>query len=526
MEQINEQERLSHYASATESKILTNQSDLDPKDHAMPSMLAWCRKQNNIVVLNSGIILSSEPDSRLVQNCKIVMLNKGLMPGDVFAASSNLIQLLLENAKDTAPLSLITAGTSVTSQQQRLRILIKEALSLDATDIHIEVRKDIANIRVRKHGELFLHAEWLPKLAREITAVAFNTETDDASSHFNPMIPQSASMPIDIDDETIRLRLASMPAHDGYDVVMRLLTTGNKRIETLDELGYNETQIRLLKKAINMPYGAIIISGPTGSGKTTTLASCMKMITPERKIYSIEDPIEKVIPNATQIPINTEHYERSFANMGRSSLRMDPDVIVLGEMRDEDTAKIMIRAAITGHLVFSTVHTNSAMDIVTRLHDLGVSHQLLSSPNILSLLVCQRLVPILCEFCAQPVTQATTHQPNLDRWRNFFDSEVEKLKVRGGQCHQCNGLGIRGRTVAAEIIWINAISREFIQRGDILGWQQHLKTQGWNSYHNQILDFVRVGLCDPYDAEKLIGEIDGQEQQQFYKNTAYVRPVE
>lgn len=524
MERTNEQERLSHYASATESKLLANQSDLNPKDHALPAMLAWCRKQKNIVVLNSGAILTSEPDSRLVQNCKIVMLNKGLMPGEVFAASSNLIQLLLENAKDVATPSLLDQSHSVSSQQQRLRILIKEAMSLDATDIHIEVREEIANIRLRKHGELFLHAEWLPKLAREITAVAFNKETDDASSHFNPQIPQSASMQLELENESVRLRLASMPAYDGYDVVMRLLTIGNKKIESLDELGYTPAQIRMLKKAINMPYGAVIISGPTGSGKTTTLASCMQMITPERKIYSIEDPVEKIIPNVTQIPINSEHDEKSFAIMGRTSLRMDPDVMVLGEMRDEATAQIMMRAAITGHLVFSTVHTNSAADIITRLNELGVSRQLLASPNLLVLLMCQRLVPILCINCSIPVTDATTHIPHLKRWQQFFGQDFENLRARGSQCQYCHGLGISGRTAAAEMIWVDLQGREFIQQGDILNWQRYLLDRRWQSYGDQIIGLVRAGKCDPYDAEKLIGEIDGTHRQLDHA-TLHVRTV-
>src|SRR5206468_3761180 len=130
-------------------------------------------------------------------------------------------------------------------------------------------------------------------------------------------------------------------------------------------------------------YGAIIMSGPTGSGKTTTLASCMRLVANQRKVFTVEDPVEKLVPNATQVPINTDHYDRGFANMKRTVLRMDPDVIVLGEIRDEDTAHIMARAAITGHLVFSTVHTNTATDIITRLVDLGISRALLASPNLL-----------------------------------------------------------------------------------------------------------------------------------------------
>ena len=133
----------------------------------------------------------------------------------------------------------------------------------------------------------------------------------------------------------------------------------------------------MMAKITNLPSGAVILAGPTGSGKTTTLASCMQMVQAGRKIYTIEDPIEKLASTATQVPIHTEHFDRGFANMGRSVLRMDPDVMVLGEIRDDDTAKVMVRAALTGHLVFSTLHTNTVVGIVPRLLDMGLSAHLI-----------------------------------------------------------------------------------------------------------------------------------------------------
>lgn len=505
MENLAEYQQLEQYASATHSKILENQADLDPKDRAMPEMLAWCREQQHIVVLQSGNILTCYPTSRLLQNCRIVMTNRGLVPGAVYPASSALIRMLLENAEEKN-LTEEKNIASVSSQQQRLRLLVKEALELEASDIHLEVRHDIARIRFRKHGELILHAEWLPKLGREIASVAFNKETDHAVSHFNPLIPQNASMPLTIDNKEIRLRLASLPAHQGFDVTMRILTTGDDKIETLESLGYLPEQVDLLKKATNMPFGAIIMAGPTGSGKTTALASCMRLISHQRKIFSVEDPVEKLVPNATQVPINTEHYDRGFANMTRTVLRMDPDVIVLGEIRDEDTAHIMARAAITGHLVFSTVHANTATDIVTRLVDLGVSRALLASTNLLVCLVCQRLAPLLCQHCAIPLENAPLDSSQLLHWQNIFGDAFNQLKIRG-KCSQCHQLGIRGRTVIAEIIWLDETGRQFIQNGDLLAWRNYLKTQGFISYPERLLNLVKTGQCDPYDAEKLIGDI-------------------
>lgn len=502
-----EQQVLEQYAAIAQRKVLTSQADLGPKDHAMPELLAWCREHGNIVVLQSGTILSSEPTSRLVQNCRIVMHNKGLVPGLIFPATSALIQVLLENAEERRQNDVEQDHVvEVSTQQQRLRLLVKGALDVEATDIHIEVRSDIARIRFRKHGELFLHAEWLPKLAREVASVAFNKETDHNITHFNPLVPQNASMPLMIDDREVRLRLASLPAHGGFDVVLRILTTAEQDIPTLEQLGYSPEQVAMLKRVVHMPYGAVLLAGPTGSGKTTTLAACMRLIEDSRKLYSIEDPVEKVVNSVTQVPVNTEHYDRSFANMARTVLRMDPDVLVLGEMRDEDTAGVMVRAAITGHLVFSTVHSNTAPGIITRLTDLGVSAHLLASPDLLVCLICQRLAPLLCQSCAMPLEQSERHQPHLSRWRAVFGEQWNHIKVRGHDCAKCHGLGISGRTVVAEMIWADEKGRQFVHQNNPAGWLHYLKQSGWLSYRDQLLNLVKEGKMDPLDGESLAGE--------------------
>lgn len=504
-----ERETLEKYASIAQKKVLSSQADLSAKDRAMPEMLSWCRQQQTIVVLQSGAILSNDPSSRVVQNCKIVMHNKGLVPGMIFPATSGLIRILLENAAESENQnnqSINQNKIEVSNQQQRLRILIKGALDIDATDIHIEVRSEIAKIRFRKHGELFLHAEWPAKLAREVVSVAFNKETDHAHSYFNPLIPQGASMPLRIDNEEVRLRLASLPAHQGFDVVMRILTTSDHNIWTLQELGYMPDQIQMLHRAISMPAGAVILAGPTGSGKTSTLASCMALVDNHRKVYSIEDPVEKIVSTITQVPVNTEHYDRNFASMARTALRMDPDIVVLGEMRDEDTASVMVRAAITGHLVFSTLHTNSAHAIITRLTDLNVPVSLLASPDFLVCIICQRLAPLLCQTCCIPLLESEAHKPHLPRWQAVFGDYFETVKVRGHDCIKCHGIGISKRTAIAEMIWMDERGRNFIQKGDLVNWRKQLKSEGWLSYGDRLVHLVQAGQCDPLDAETLIGE--------------------
>lgn len=519
-----ESKKLEKYGQAAQRTVISSQSDLDPKIRPMLEMHAWCSKQQDIVVLNNGDILTSQPSSRSVQNCKVVMLNKGITPANVLPAKQEVIALLLANSRGDQYATSPHASESVSEQQQRLRILVREAILAKASDIHIEVREHIARIRFRKHGELYLHAEWLPHVAREIVSVAFNKETDHAIRHFNPRIPQDGSMSLHIDDSDIRLRLASMPSHGGFDVVMRVLTVGDGAIAKLQELGYNDKQIAILQRAIQMPNGAILVAGPTGSGKTTTVASCLTTIKEHRKIYTIEEPVEKVIANATQVPINAEHKDRGFAFLGRAALRMDPDVIVLGELRDEDTAQVMLRAALTGHLVFSTLHTNTATGIVTRLIDMGLSPLLLADSNVLLCLVCQRLVPTLCQACAINVNDSELHRPYLARWATVFDNDMSQLKARGHDCQQCKGTGLAGRTVIAEVIWVDEHSRQFISQGKILDWLHYLESQGFENYQQQAVQLIGRGICDPLDIEQIVGEINSNFSQfKFnYKDIAHM----
>lgn len=510
---------LEQYAAATKTKVLTSPSDLDTKDKVMEEMLGWCKEQANIAVLKSATILSSDPTSRTVQNCKSLLLSKGIHPGQVYAAAPALLSLLLASGdeEDQAKKRKGETSASFSDQQRHLRDLVYEAVLQNVSDIHIQVRQAYTKIRMRQHGELRIYAEWSEKLGREIASVAFNKETDHATSHFNPLVPQDASMPLKIQGKDIRLRLASVPAHGGFDMVMRILATGQEKTSSLEELGYIPQQIDIIKMAMKLPFGAIIVAGPTGSGKTTTLATCMEMVESGQKLYSIEDPVEKVVEQATQVPVNTEKEDRSFASMGRAALRMDPDVIILGEMRDEDTAHVMVRASITGHLVLTTLHTNRATAIVTRLVDMGISPVLLSDSSVLRCLVCQRLIAKVCPGCAIPLRSSPKHQPYLANWEAVLGPEVlDRAKARGMGCAQCNRSGVGGRMVVAEVIWVDEEGRQFIQKCDTLGWEKYLKANGWMDFRDRAIDLIQLGICDPLDAEKVVGPINPATQSRIF----------
>jgi len=502
---------LEQYARATKTKLLATPNDLDSKDKIMEVMFSWCREQGDIVVLKSGTILSFAPTSRTVQNCKSLMLSKGVHPGQVYAATESLLGLLLASGEEDEGNRKQKGETTVSfsDQQRHLRDLVMEAVAQSVSDIHIQVRQAYSKIRMRQHGELRVYAEWSEKLGREIASVAFNKETDHATSHFNPLIPQDASMPLKIQGQDIRLRLASVPAHGGFDMVMRILTTGKEHGKSLEELGYTKKQIDIIKMAMRLPFGAIIVAGPTGSGKTTTLATCMEMVESTSKLYSIEDPVEKVVEEATQVPVNTEKSDRSFASMGRAALRMDPDVIILGEMRDEDTASVMVRASITGHLVLTTLHTNRATAIVTRLVDMHISPVLLSDSSVLRCLMCQRLIAKVCPGCAIPLRSSPAHQASMADWEAVLGKEVlDRAKARGKGCDKCNRTGVGGRIVVAEVIWVDEEGRQFIQKCDTLGWEKYLKENGWMDFRDRAVDLIQSGTCDPFDAEKVVGPIN------------------
>lgn len=502
---------LEQFAAATHTKVVSGQADVNTKDKALEEMLNWCKEQGEIVVLKSAVILSSNPTSRAVQNCKSLMLSKGIHPGSVYAATDSFISLMLASGEeDTIGKKKKGETNAIFSDQQRhLRDLVYEAVLQGVSDIHIQVRETYSKIRMRQHGELRLYAEWSEKLGRELASVAFNKETDHATSHFNPLVPQDASMPLIVQGKEIRLRLASVPAHGGFDMVMRILATGEEYTKSLEDLGYTAAQVEIIKMALRLPFGAIIVAGPTGSGKTTTLASCMEMVESTQKLYSIEDPVEKVVEQATQVPVNTEKEDRSFASMGRAALRMDPDVIILGEMRDEDTAHVMVRASITGHLVLTTLHTNRATAIITRLVDMGISPVLLSDSSVLRCLMCQRLIPKLCKACAIPVRQSAKHQANIPAWEAVLGSDmINKALARGTGCDNCHHSGVVGRTVVAEVIWVDENGRQFIQKCDTLNWEKYLKENNWLDFRGRAIQLIQEGICDPFDAEKVVGPIN------------------
>jgi general secretion pathway protein E len=248
----------------------------------------------------------------------------------------------------------------------------------------------------------------------------------------------------------------------------------------------------------------ILVCGPTGSGKTTTLASCVSMIHEHRKIYTIEDPVEKVLANASQMPVEDSKEDTRFAGLLKATMRMDPDVLMVGEVRDAETADNMVRATITGHLVFSTLHVSGVTKVVPRLENLGIQRQMLANPDILELLVYQRLVPLMCD-CKMPFSLAHYSGEKQHQAKQLLETIGGAKNAhmrRPGGCAKCEGFGVTGRSVIAEVLPVDDRGREFIQQGDMLGWERDLIVRGFMTITDHAIHLMHAGRVDLFDAHE------------------------
>ena len=337
--------------------------------------------------------------------------------------------------------------------------LMRDAVLQRASDIHIEPAIDGVRVRYRIDGVM---AE-VERLAPELQAgVASRIKILAKLNIAERRMPQDGRIKIVVAGREIDLRVSSSPVLHGESIVMRILDKEQVDL-SFAALGFDERTRDILDRLLTLPNGIILVSGPTGSGKTTTLYSALKILNSvERKVFSIEDPVEYQLAGVNQMQIKPA-IGLDFIHCLRSILRQDPDVIMIGEMRDVETASTAIRASLTGHLVLSTVHTNSAAASVTRLLDMGVEDYLLASS--LSGVFAQRLVRRLCSDCAAPVG---ADRALLDRLRSAFSSSQPPLDPRLRRpvgCPACRHSGFRGRTSIAEALIVDDTVRAHIKAG-------------------------------------------------------------
>ena len=323
-----------------------------------------------------------------------------------------------------------------------VNMIMMKAIQERASDIHIEPEEDVLKTRFRVDG--MLHEISTPPKHLQ-SAIISRLKIMADLNIAERRIPQDGRFTIKMEGKQIDVRISCVPTIYGENVVLRLLDASNA-VLSLEGLGFSKDTLTKFNKLIHRPHGIILVTGPTGSGKTTTLyASLNKINTVEKNIITVEDPVEYKLPGIRQIQINNK-VDLTFANGLRSILRQDPNIIMVGEMRDHETAEIAIQSALTGHLVFSTLHTNDAPGAVTRMIDMGIEPFLVSSSVIAVL--AQRLVRIICPECKEKYTPAKEELKDLD----ILNERRTTIFCRGKGCPKCMGTGYKGRIGIYELM--------------------------------------------------------------------------
>lgn len=336
--------------------------------------------------------------------------------------------------------------------------LIYYAIRERATDIHVEPQESVSRVRFRIDGMLreiiTFHSRKLHRIF--ISRLKIISNLNISESRF----PQDGRFSMSIGSSTGNFRLSTIPSQYGEKAVIRILAmSGKKSIINLDRMMMSQTILQPMRRLIRNPNGIFFVTGPTGSGKTTTLYAGLDEInTPDTNISTIEDPVEITLPGVTQSQVNS-HIDLKFSTILRALLRQDPDVILVGEIRDLETAKIATEAALTGHIVFATLHTNSAPQAIVRLMEIGVEPYMVA-PSVIGVLA-QRLAARICENCKE------AYQPGLDVLRrHFHDEGLEEdiLFYRGRGCSSCRGTGYKGRIAFHELLIVTEEVRSLISR--------------------------------------------------------------
>ncbi len=409
---------------------------------------------------------------------------------------------LVQEAEDGEEVLSIDRITADSSPIIRLvDSVLFNAIQRRASDIHIETQEREVVVKYRIDGVLYQAMKSIDRRHHStiVSRIKVMSELDIAEKR----IPQDGRFKVRFSGRTIDFRVSIMPTVHGEDAVIRILDKESTNAEfktlNLDVLGFEDDTKRQLRKFINEPYGMVLVTGPTGSGKTTSLYACLSEIrSTEDKIVTIEDPVEYQLQGITQIPVN-EKKGLTFARGLRSILRHDPDKIMVGEIRDEETAQIAVQSALTGHLVFTTVHANNVVDVIGRFLNMNVD--LYNFVSALNCVLAQRLVRRICVHCKRKaqVSDILLEDSGLDadRYRDFTFYE-------GSGCMECNGTGYRGRLAIAELLNLSDNIRQLIlDRRSAAEIKRAAKAEGMRFLRESALQKVFAGETTLYDINKV-----------------------
>ena len=450
----------------------------DPEDL---STLDAVKKLTN---LNPEIFISSKTD---IEKALDVLYDKITKSGEVESAISN-ISIIRGDEEDSDELDLGTEKVAAEDAPfvKLVNLILMEAIKEGSTDIHIEPGRDEVNVRIRIDGVLL---KIMSPPAKSLNGIVARLKILSKLNIAEHRLPQDGRMKIKTVDRDIDVRVSILPTVHGEKIVLRLLGSGNKTL-TLPNLGFPDNKLKIFRKWINQPYGMVIISGPTGSGKSTTLyASLMEIMSEGINITTVEDPVEYQIPGVNQVQMH-DAIGLNFTASLRSILRQDPDVLLIGEIRDRETADIAVKFSLTGHLVFSTVHANDGPSTITRLLDLGIAPFLLGSS--LNLIMAQRLVRTIDK------SQKEEYNPTSEELNkiNLSSNDMKNIKFYKGKPTTDNHqTGYKGRTAIHEVLEVNNEMKQLIYDGASQNKIKDLAIKnGMSSLRNAGINKIKTGV--------------------------------
>jgi len=412
----------------------------------------------------------------------------------VYRRTSEITDLAQElqqelNAQGSVDLTALAEAEGITDAPvvKLLQSLFEDAVQVNASDIHIEPDEKELRIRFRLDGVLRVQTVADRRIASALVSRVKLMAGLDISEK---RLPQDGRTNVRIREKSIDVRISTMPIQYGESVVMRLLNPF-AGVLSLEQVGMPKNVLPRFRSMIHNPNGMVLVTGPTGSGKTTTLYAALKELNrPEFKILTAEDPVEYRLSGINQVQVNTR-IELTFARVLRSMLRQDPDIILIGEMRDQDTAEIGLRAAMTGHLVLSTLHTNDAISTALRLLDMGVEPYMVAAS--LRAIVSQRLVRRICESCVEPYELPAAQMAIV---RAEAGDKADSLKFKRGQgCSHCNGSGYLGRIGVFEYLEMDNNLVEAMHSGDPMKFGAAARAQaGYQSLLRAAIILAAQGL--------------------------------
>lgn len=366
-----------------------------------------------------------------------------------------------------------------------LQSIFEDAVQVKASDIHIEPDEKVLRIRQRVDGVL---QESILNQVSIASALVLRLKLMANLDISEKRLPQDGRFQINVKKHQIDVRISTMPVQYGESVVMRLLDQSAGLLH-LEETGMPAPLLAKLRRIIKSPHGMILVTGPTGSGKTTTLYGLLSELNQAgSKIITVEDPVEYRLPRINQVQVNHK-IGLSFSNVLRTTLRQDPDIIMVGEMRDQETAEMGLRGALTGHLVLSTLHTNDAVTSTLRLIDMGAAPYLVASA--LRAIVAQRLIRRLCEYCKQP------YQPDdmESNWLRHHKAASNASYWQAPGCQSCNQTGYKGRVGVFELLLLTKPLADALRRGDTVGFTELAhRSEGFTSLGTMALHYAQQGI--------------------------------